>query len=224
MPLEITKNFTVRGTIATGAIQKAKRKVVQIGRTAGLGNRFKQKHVMTAMHCCHEITDEIMSVRSVALALKGLLAGDRFSCNTVDKLSSLLARVSEEKVDLSVTAIGIGISKSLFVPFDIMDEDLRGRVQTLIQKGQPNYLDVLQNDERKFIMKYKTIDSAAYKKVGLIDLLCGLFLCLQEVYGRDSLVGVAFFDEILQLALNDRQVPYATVVQSLKQYGYACGA
>ena len=224
MRLEITKKFSFGETIATGAILEQKEKWSRLAGRPGLGTDCSRKHVMTALHSCHEITNEIMSVRSVALALKGLLAGDRFSCNTVDKLSSLLARVSEEKVDLSVTAIGIGISKSLFVPFEIMDEDLRERVEILIQKGQPNYLDVLQNDERKFIMKYKTVDSDACKKVGLMDLLCGLFLCLQEVYGRDSLVGVAFFDEILQLALNDRQVPYATVVQALKQYGYVCSA
>ena len=192
MRLEITKKFSFGETIATGAILEQKEKWSRLAGRPGLGTDCSRKHVMTALHSCHEITNEIMSVRSVALALKGLLAGDRFSCNTVDKLSSLLARVSEEKVDLSVTAIGIGISKSLFVPFEIMDEDLRERVEILIQKGQPNYLDVLQNDERKFIMKYKTVDSDACKKVGLMDLLCGLFLCLQEVYGGTVLSGLLF--------------------------------
>ena len=167
-------------------------------------------------------THPIVTHDHICVALHTIFAENRFDCNSLQGVNQLLSKLSEESVDVFLTARGLNISKSLFIPCELFPESLRTALLQLIEEETPTYIDMMDNDDRQYIMKYNICTESASDKVGLVNLLCAVFLCLKQVFGDNSLFNNALFDQILQLALNGRQIPYTTVIASLKAYGYSC--
>ena len=167
-------------------------------------------------------THPIVTPSHICVALHKIFAENRFDCNSLQGVNQLLSKLSEESVDVFLTARGLNISKSLFIPCELFPESLRTALLQLIDEETPTYIDMMDNDERQYIMKYNICTESVSDKIGLVNLLCALFLCLKQVFGDKSLFNNALFDQILQLALNGRQIPYTTVIESLKEYGYSC--
>ena len=188
-----------------------------------LHSHFYRAKMSAATHHRHRYAT-IYKDTHVSIALQQILGSNKFCCNTLEKISQLLSKLAEENIDISVTDAGLHISKSLFVPYEIMPIDLRTDILDIIDSETPDYADMPQKEESSYIMKYKLAEKHGVAKVGLVRMLCALFLTLKGPAGELADFNGALFDHILQLALNGRQIPYTTVMEELARHGYVPGA
>ena len=115
-------------------------------RTQGLTelhSHFHRAKMSAATHHRHRY-ENIYRDSHVSIALQQILGSNKFCCNTLEKISQLLSKLAEENIDISVTNAGLHISKSLFVPYEIMPIDLRTDILDIIDSETPDYADMPQ--------------------------------------------------------------------------------
>lgn len=132
-------------------------------------------------------------------------------------LSLLVTNIVQEKRTLCLDTQGVRISRSLYIPFTLMEPDTLSLLHDNVTKNKTYKISCACGMNT---MSYEIITSSNVKVIGVTNTLCGVLLLMQNVYGEMTETAQTIFDIIMQSIMNKFRVDYPTVLRACTAYGY----
>ena len=173
---------------------------------------------------CFALHQKLFQPGVLKLALLSTLQKDSKNVNSMHNLDTFANRLTFEKKHIILNEAGLSLSRSLFIPFNIMHRGLLDDLGELlrISANRCTFIDVEKQTSVVFTLAHEEM-------LGVIDVICAFFLILNDASDKskqrpdhsrvaDGMLSV--FDVLLKSMCFKQRVDYQTIIQKCVEYGY----
>ena len=174
-----------------------------------------------------ELDEVIFSPEVIKLGMVVILERACSHNKSMHNLELFVNALVYERKKIILNETGLFISSSIFVPYDIMPENILKVIDDLIDSNLPR--SIFKKDEAVHICFELPIAyaNASNNALGVINVVCGFLLAINEASESKKIKKktdhkLCIFDVILKSVFFKHRVEYSTVLRNCIRYGY-CG-
>jgi len=178
-------------------------------------------------HTEWDIIDEIVYCPEVVKL--GILVILQKSCShnkPIHDLELFINSLVYERKKIIISELGLFISSSIFIPYDILPETILGAMQDLIASNTSR--SVFKKNDIVHIC-FDSPTHLTQTALGVINVICGLLLAINQadklkIHSKSIDHKICIFDVILKSIFFKHRVDYALVLRSCVRFGYCAAA
>jgi len=138
--------------------------------------------------------------------------------NSLSSLASFINTITFESRKLVITEDGIRITKSLFIPFNIMTADILEDISYILEIKPNRNIFVDADNKNNVVYRDKISD---INVLGIGNIVCGLFLLIKGLSrNKNQIYLMAFFDTVVSKIVFEQRVEFCNIVGMCVDYGY----
>lgn len=158
------------------------------------------------------------------LALLQALQKDGRNVTTMHNLDTFANTLTFEKKQIVLDEMGLSLSRSLYIPYEVMDGDLLHRCNALMQSTTSRCLFV--NTEKRESVVFELDDDEI---LGVVNIICAFFLIMHDAsllskkHTGDSCTAdgiLSVFDVLLKSICFKQRVDYQNIMKQCITHGY----
>jgi len=138
--------------------------------------------------------------------------------SSVKNIAEFINSIIYEKKKFMLKAYGLNISKSLFIPYNIMPHGFLLDIDGILDKHQDCFFFVDSGDNDNIVLPNK---KSADKTLGICNIVCGFFLAIQALKTLENeLYLMALFDSVVSNVVFEQRVEFPKIIAKAVEYGY----
>jgi len=115
-------------------------------------------------------------------------------------------------------AYGLNISKSLFIPYNIMPHGFLLNIDGILDKHKDCFFFVDSGDNDNIVLPN---NKSADNTLGICNIVCGFFLAIQALKTLENeLYLMALFDSVVSNVVFEQRVEFPKIIAKAVEYGY----
>ena len=133
-------------------------------------------------------------------------------------LAAFISSITYEPRKLVVTEDGIYITKTLFIPFNIMSRETLADAQSILEIEQDRNIFVDAGSKNNIVYSFSKRESSV---LGIGSIVCGFFLAIKSLIAeKNETYLMALFDTVVSKIVFEQRVEFYKIVSQCFEHGY----
>jgi len=133
-------------------------------------------------------------------------------------LAAFISSITYEPRKLVVTEDGIYITKTLFIPFNIMSRETLADAQSILEIEQDRNIFVDADSKNNIVYSFSKRESSV---LGIGSIVCGFFLAIKSLIAeKNETYLMALFDTVVSKIVFEQRVEFYKIVSQCFEHGY----
>jgi len=138
--------------------------------------------------------------------------------SSVKNIAEFINSIIYEKKKIMLKAYGLNISKSLFVPYNIMSPGFLRDIDSILEEHKDCFFFVDSDDNNNIVLPN---DKSADNTLGICNIVCGFFLAINELKNSENeLYLMSLFDSVVSNVVFEQRVEFPKIISKAIEYGY----
>jgi len=135
------------------------------------------------------------------------------NAGSVKNIAEFINSIIYEKKKFMLKEYGLNITKSLFIPYNIMPRGFLLDIDGILEKHKDCFFFVDSDDNNNIVV---TNDKSAENSLGICNIVCGFFLAIKELKtSGNELYLMALFDSVVSNMVFEQRVEFPKILQKL---------
>jgi len=140
------------------------------------------------------------------------------NAGSVKNIAEFINSIIYEKKKFMLKEYGLNITKSLFIPYDIMPHGFLLDIDSILEKHKDCFFFVDSGDNNNIVF---TNDKSADNTLGICNIVCGFFLAIKELKtSENEIYLMALFDSVVSNVVFEQRVEFPKIIAKAIEYGY----
>jgi len=138
--------------------------------------------------------------------------------SSVKNIAEFINSIIYEKKKVMLKGCGLNISKSLFVPYNIMPQGFLRDIDGILEEHKDCFFFVDSDDNNNIVLPS---DKSADNTLGICNIVCGFFLAIKELQtSENELYLMSLFDSVVSNVVFEQRVEFPKIIAKAVEYGY----
>ena len=138
--------------------------------------------------------------------------------SSVKNIAEFLNSIIYEKKKFILKENGLNISKSLFIPYNIMPHGFLLDIDGILERHRDCFFFVDSSDNNNIVVQN---EQSADNMLSICNIVCGFFLAIKELQtSENELYLMALFDSVVSNVVFEQRVEFPKIISKAVEYGY----
>jgi len=174
---------------------------------------------MTDNHEDHTLFSRLYSTDMIKLSMMCILTVKKSKhTKSPSSLAAFINFITYEPRTLVVTEDGVYITKTLFIPFNIMPRSVLMDVNAVLEVEHERNIFVDVDSKNNIVYSLSKRESSV---LGIGSIVCGFFLAVKSITTeKNEIYVLALFDSVVSKIVFEQRVEFCKIVGMCFEHGY----